>query len=127
MPSVPALLATCFWCVIPHIPETGASEVFAWYTSMGEIFDVEAGFTVEASIGGRGRVQPGALPACEAARTVHVGPFEGLETAYAEMQAWMGANGHTPATGPWEVYLTDPQQAPPSEWRTELIWPFQLL
>ena len=114
-----------------YLQETGvdmsATQVFAWYTGMGEVFDVEAGFTVEAPVEGRGRVQPGALPACEAARTLHVGPYEALPAANAAMQAWMAANGRTPAAGPWEVYLNDPQTAPPSEWQTELIWPIRLL
>jgi effector-binding domain-containing protein len=36
---------------------------------------------------------------------------------------WVKREGIELAPAMWEMYLTDPSTAPPSEWRTELFWP----
>jgi effector-binding domain-containing protein len=58
------------------------------------------------------------------ARTVYRGPYEGLGTAWGEFNAWIAANGHTPAPDLWECYVAGPESSPdPATWRTELNRP----
>jgi effector-binding domain-containing protein len=88
------------------------------------IFDFEVGIPVTAPIAATGRVRPGHLPGATVARTVHHGPYEGLASAWAELEAWITAAGHTPAPGLWERYIAGPESAPdPATWRTELNRP----
>src|SRR5918993_2238552 len=77
-------------------------------------FDVEAGFPVAAAIVADGPVVPGMLPGGRTVEAVHVGPYETLPAAYAAMAAWIRGHGLRSSPGRWEVYLTDPDQAPPS-------------
>lgn len=64
------------------------------------------------------------LPGGPAASTVHTGPYETLPDAYAAIQQWIEQQGLTPASAPWEVYLTDPAENPdPGQWKTEIFWP----
>ena len=68
-----------------------------------------------------GRVKAGQWPAATVARTVYHGEYEGLGSAWAELNAWITAQGHT--TGPefWEIYVAGPESSSdPATWRTEL-------
>ncbi len=89
-----------------------------------DIFDFEIGVPVAGPIATVGRVHAGELPAATVARTVHRGPYEGLGAAWGELDAWIAANGHTPAPNLWEFYVTGPESsADPADWRTELNRP----
>jgi len=99
--------------------------VFSRYFDFGdETVDFEAGIVVTAPFRGDGEVRASTIGDCEAAVTVHVGPYDTLSSTYEALQAWIKTQGRTPATAMWEVYLTDPDQEPdPSKWRTEVYWP----
>jgi effector-binding domain-containing protein len=88
------------------------------------IFDFEICVPVLRAVAAAGRVEPGLLAAATVARTVYHGPYEGLGAAWPQLDAWIKAQGRSPAPGLWEVYLTDPSANPdPSTWRTELNRP----
>ena len=66
------------------------------------------------------------LPGGSAASTIHSGPYETLNEAYAAIEAWMQAEGVSPAGAPWDSYITDPAEFPdPQDWKTEVIWPIE--
>jgi AraC family transcriptional regulator len=74
--------------------------------------------------GGEADIIHDTLPAGPAAFTVHSGPYEKLVEAHAALEAWIEAEGLTPAGAPWESYVTDPGDHPdPKDWKTELFWP----
>lgn len=75
---------------------------------------------------GDGNVIRELLPAGPAATTIHMGPYDGLQDAYAEVEQWIAANGRKAAGAPWEVYLNDPGDFPdPKDWKTEIFWPLE--
>ena len=87
-------------------------------------FDFELGVSVSGSVRAEGRVHASRLPATRVARTIHHGSYEGLAAAWAELDDWMLANGHTQAPGLWERYLIGPASEPdPAKWQTELNHP----
>jgi effector-binding domain-containing protein len=88
------------------------------------VFDFEIGVPVATPIAAAGRVKPGQLPAALVARTVYRGPYEGLAAAWAELNAWIVAEGHSPGSELWECYVTGPESDPdPASWSTELSRP----
>ena len=90
-------------------------------------FDFEIGVPVRARVAAAGRVKAGHLRAATVARTVYHGPYEGLGPAWAEFDAWIAAQGHTPAPDLWECYVAGPESNPdPATWRTELNRPLIL-
>lgn len=106
----------------------GVSPTGPWFTHHlrmdPDIFDFEIGVPVAGPITPSGRVQPGQLPAAKVARTVYRGPYEGLGEAWAEFDAWIESQGHTPAPDLWEIYVSGPETSPdPATWRTELNRP----
>jgi len=89
-----------------------------------DIFDFELGVPVTAPISATGRVVAGQLPAARVARTVYHGDYEGLGPAWAEFDAWITVQSHTPGPDLWERYLAGPESNPdPATWRTELNRP----
>jgi AraC family transcriptional regulator len=74
----------------------------------------------------QGDVLAETLPGGPAAVTIHSGPYDQLQAAYAALEEWIAANGFHPAGAPWEAYLNDPADHPnPQDWKTEVYWPFQ--
>jgi effector-binding domain-containing protein len=89
-----------------------------------DVFDFEIGVPVKAAVAAAGRMKPGRLPATTVARTTYRGDYEGLGPAWGEFDAWIAAEGHTPAPDLWERYVVGPESNPdPAAWRTELIRP----
>ena len=87
-------------------------------------FDFEIGVPVRAPVTPVGRVQAGALPGGQAARTVYRGGYEGLGAAWGAFESWLRAHGHTPAPELWESYVAGPESsANPADWQTEFTRP----
>jgi AraC family transcriptional regulator len=98
-------------------------------TSVG-LVTLETGMRVAAHSGewtageGGGDVLAATLPGGPAAVTIHSGPYDQLQAAYAALEEWIAANGFRPAGAPWEAYLNDPADHPnPQDWKTEVCWP----
>jgi effector-binding domain-containing protein len=88
------------------------------------VFEFELAVPVAAPITPAGRVVNSELPATTVARTIYRGPYEGLAAAWGEFQAWIVAQGRTPAPWLWETYATGPaDSSDPSQWQTELTRP----
>ena len=94
---------------------------------------LETGMRVAAHSGewaaskGEGDVLAEILPGGLAAVTIHSGPYEKLQAAYAALEEWIAANGFHPAGAPWEAYLNDPADHPnPQDWKTEVCWPLKV-
>jgi AraC family transcriptional regulator len=98
-------------------------------TSVG-LVTFETGMRVTAHSGdwtaadGQGDVLAETLPAGPAATTIHCGPYDQLQDAYAAVEEWIAANGFRPSGAPWEAYLNDPADHPnPQDWKTGVYWP----
>jgi effector-binding domain-containing protein len=91
--------------------------------------EIEVGWPVASEIEPGDRVGTGTLAAGRYVIGRHVGPFDGLENANAELQDWAEGQGvewamhgdHWDAR--YESYLSDPQTEPdPSAWRTDILY-----
>lgn len=89
-----------------------------------DVFDFEIAVPVGATVVATGRVEASQLPATKVARTVYRGGYEGLGQAWGELEAWIAAQGLTPGTDFWEVYLVGPEsEDDPAAYCTELNRP----
>jgi effector-binding domain-containing protein len=102
-----------------------AGPLFSHHLRMApDIFDFEIGVPVTEPVDPVGRVQASELPAATVAQTVYQGPYESLGEAWGELDAWIKAEGHTPAADLWECYVVGPESTPdPAGYRTELNRP----
>src|SRR5580658_1222223 len=82
-------------------------------TSVG-LVTLETGMRVTGHSGewtvadGEGEVLAETLPGGLAAATIHFGPYDKLQDAYAAVEEWIAANGFRQNGAPWEAYLNDP-------------------
>lgn len=100
----------------------------AWFTHHFKVpdstFDFEVGVAVPKEVTPAGRMKPSSLPTGKVAHAVYHGPYEKLGAAWGEFMKWIEAQGHTPKSDLWEVYVTGPDANPdPKTWRTEFYRP----
>jgi effector-binding domain-containing protein len=81
---------------------------------------VEVGVELTRPCALTGRVVASALPAGQAAMTVHRGSYAGLGEAHDDVRAWCRAQGWAPAGPRWEVY--GPHSDDPADVWTEVYW-----
>jgi uncharacterized protein YndB with AHSA1/START domain/effector-binding domain-containing protein len=86
-----------------------------------DVFDYEIAIPVDAAPKPTGRVVVSKLPACEVARTMYRGGYEGLGAAWGRFGKWIETTGKKTRGELWEVYVADGQSG--GETRTELWRP----
>ncbi|GAB2862027.1 GyrI-like domain-containing protein [Lentzea nigeriaca] len=118
--DIAAVLAGC------GIEPTGAP--FARYHRLADgRFRVEAGYPVGVAIDRADGVHPSVLPGGPAARTVHLGPYEAMESAYGALTSWVRARGGDVVGDAWEIYFSDPEiERDPAAWRTGVVQPYRM-
>ncbi len=63
------------------------------------------------------------VPARTLAIAVHTGPYDSIGATYETLVRWIAEHGRT-IVGPCEeTYMTDPAEAPPEEYVTEVAFP----
>ena len=118
------------WLDERGIAPTGRPLIRYHVIDMPEV-EVSVGLPIESGAVGDGRIEAGELPAGRYAVLVHVGPYEELVQANADLQRWAaergiafdGGDGAPGWAGRVEFYLTDPLADPdPLAWRTEVAY-----
>jgi AraC family transcriptional regulator len=122
-------LASLFGAVFGYAMKNGVelrSPPTTIYEAWGPgMVTIHAGMMV-ASANPPAEIHKATLPACEAAVTIHTGPYDGLGDAHAAVEQWLAEQGLDKAGPPREVYLTDPGEVPdPKQWKTQIIWPIR--
>jgi AraC family transcriptional regulator len=104
---------------------TPAGPPFArYYNSDPGAFDTEAGIPFTGSFMLTGdEIRVTKLPACRAAKTLHIGPYHTLSQEYRRIEKWLADEGLRAGDGPWESYLDDDSKMPEKHLRTEVYWP----
>lgn len=130
--GLPEFFGSAFGRIAEFIEREGgkvAGMPCAVYYSVSEpAVDVEAVmpavFDVLENLPAEGDVIPVDLPGGPAIEYVYFGPYDAMAPIYAEIEAWLKANGKETAGPPREVYFSEPA-GDPSTWETHVIWPFR--
>jgi effector-binding domain-containing protein len=85
--------------------------------------DLELGVPVDGTFAGEGEVIEGVLPGGTVASTIHVGSDRSIGQAYGALTSWIAEQGREIAGAPVEIYVSDPDETPPEELRTEIRFP----
>jgi effector-binding domain-containing protein len=130
IPELPAFFEDAFTTVMAALQRHGIEPtgppIGLYPSAPTDRVEVAAGFPTAEPIEADGRVVPVELPGGRAVEAVHVGPYDTMETTYAELQEWMAAEHLEPVGPMWECYLSDPSAEPdPSTWRTRIVWPIR--
>ncbi len=85
--------------------------------------DIEVGFEVAAPVD-LPEVRMSALSAGREAVLTHHGPYMHIPETFVALEAWVADNAVSRGV-PREVYLSDPNEIPMAERRTEIVWPIE--
>ena len=97
----------------------------AYYNEDMQDLDIEIGFPVAHELPGRGEIQAGEIPGGKIATCLHTGPYDQVGPAYEAISRWMEENGYEPAGPAYEIYLNDPEEVPPEELQTLIMFPLK--
>jgi effector-binding domain-containing protein len=127
--ALPQVLGQAYGAIAHYLGALGeqpAGAPFAAYYNMDmENLDVEIGIPVAKKLAGKDEIKAGELPGGKVATCLHVGPYSEVEPAYAALSEWIEANGYQPTGVAYEMYLNDPNQTPPQELQTQIVFPLQ--
>ena len=88
----------------------------------GDTMRFRAGVFVSAEDAGKaeGEVKSAVMPAGDAIKGTHVGPYASLNQSHKALWDYFDENGLEKAMPVWEIYIDDPQGTPEAELRTEI-------
>jgi effector-binding domain-containing protein len=123
------VMGEAYGTIAQYLGELGeypAGPPFAAYHNMDmQNLDLEIGFPVARELPGRGDIQAGEIAGGNAATCLYTGPYEDIEQPYEALSQWMEENGYQPTGVAYEMYLNDPQETPPEELQTQIVFPLK--
>lgn len=97
-----------------------------YYNEDMENLDIEMGVPVQDEIKGEGRIKSSKLPGGKFAVSMHIGPYREIEKTYTKLMEEIKEKGYdmapTEKGGCYELYLSDPQDTPENELKTEVYF-----
>lgn len=127
--DLPQVLGKSYGAIMQHLAEMGemphGAPFVAYYNMDMENLDIEIGFPVGKPLSGKDEIQPGEMPAGQYAATLHIGPYNQVEPAYQALTAWVQEHGYEPSGVAYEIYLNDPDETPPAELKTQILFPIK--
>jgi len=127
--DLPQTLGEAYGAIAQYLGELGeqpAGPPFAAYHNMDmQNLDVEIGIPVSKKLAGRDDIQASEIPSGKAATCLHVGPYAEIEPAYTALSEWMKDNGYKATGVAYEIYLNDPEETPPQELQTQIVFPLK--
>ncbi len=127
--DLPSILGKSYGAIGAYLGRLGqqpsGAPFVAYYNSDMQNLDLEIGFPVAKKLSGQGEIQPGEIPAGNAAGCLHVGPYDKVQAAYQALGEWMQAKGYEGTGVCYEIYLNDPQHTPPESLQTQILFPIK--
>jgi len=127
--NISTMLGEAYGAVAQYLGELGeypaGPPYAAYYNDDMQNLDIEAGFPVARELEGRDQIEAGTIPGGEAATCMHIGPYDEIEAAYAALTEWIEDQGREPTGICYEMYLNDPDEVPPEELQTQILFPLK--
>ena len=127
--ELPQELGKAYGAIAQYLGELGeqpAGAPFAGYFNMDmSNLEVEIGFPVSRAFPGKDDIKPSEIPGGKSARCLYTGPYNEIEPAYNALTAWAEENGYQTTGVAYEFYLNDPQETPPQELMTQIVFPLK--
>lgn len=127
--KLPQVLGKALSDIAQYLEEVGEEPAgppyVAYYNMNMKKLDLEIGFPVSKKIVGKGDIKASEIPAGNTARCLYVGPYNKISPAYNALSKWIKDHGYKIKGVSYEIYLNDPNQTPPEELMTEIVFPLK--
>ena len=123
------VMGQTFGKLMEYLGKAGAQPAgppFAAYYNMDmEDLDVEIGFPVNEAVKGEGEIEGKEIPGGKFASCLYTGPYENFELPYNALSEWLQEQGKQGAGISYEFYLNDPENTPPDQLQTQILFPLK--
>jgi effector-binding domain-containing protein len=127
--DLPAIMGRSYGTIGAYLGRMGrqpaGAPFVAYHNQDMQNLDLEIGFPVAKGLPGEGEIQPGEIPGGKAASCMHIGPYDKIAAAYEALEQWMQSKGRQGTGVCYEIYLNDPQQTPPGQLQTQILFPIK--
>ena len=125
--NLPEFFEKAFGGVMQYLGGLGESPSgmpFGAYFNMDmKAFKIAAGFPVEKPVEGNGEILAEVIPGGKYLSTIHEGPYDAMEPAYAALNDFAKEKGLEPTGVVYEYYLNDPGEGEDIIPLTEIRFP----
>jgi len=125
--GLPKLLGESYGKIGEYLAELGeqpAGAPFAAYYNMDmQDLDVEIGFPVAKPLARKGDIQASEVPGGKLGYVLHIGRYSEIAPAYDALTEYVIEQGYEPTGVSYEFYLNDPEETPPEQLKTQIIFP----
>jgi effector-binding domain-containing protein len=127
--NLPQVLGQGYGAIAQYLGELGeqpAGPPFAIYYNMDMAdLDIELGFPVARQFPGRAEIKASEIPGGRVATCLYTGPYSDIAPAYEALSQWLKDKGYEASGVVYEFYLNDPDQTPPPELQTQIVFPLK--
>jgi effector-binding domain-containing protein len=95
----------------------------AYYNMNMQDLDVEIGFPVARTLPASGDIQASVIPAGVFATCHFTGPYQDIGPAYETLTQFIQHSGRQPSGVAYEYYLNNPNETPPEDLQTRIVFP----
>ncbi|WP_066639011.1 GyrI-like domain-containing protein [Desulfolucanica intricata] len=125
--KLPKVLGDAYKLIMEYLDEIdeypAGAPFTAYYNMDMQDLDVEIGFPVWDALPGKNEIKSSEIQEGRHAVTIHVGPYNKIESAYNALKQWIKDKGYTPTGVAYEFYLNDPAQTPENKLKTRIQLP----
>ena len=125
--ELPVVIGPLYGRIMAYVGEMGAAPTgapfVAYYNMDMADLDIEVGFPVDRALPSRGDLAAGVLAAGAYATCMHIGPYDQVGPAYSALTEFVQQQGRTPTGVAYEFYFNSPQDTPPEQLQTLVMFP----
>lgn len=127
--NLPQTLGETYGAIAQYLAELGeepaGAPFIAYYNMDMQNLDVAIGFPVTRQLAGKKPIDTHEMPTGKVATCVHTGPYNQVGLAYEALSTWMAKDGYEATGIAYEYYLNDPQETPPEQLMTQILFPLK--
>ena len=127
--ALPEVVGQAYGKIAGYLAELGkvpaGAPFVAYYNMDMQDLDIEIGFPVAKPQEGKGEIRASQVPGGKLAFALHTGPYREIGPAYEALTQYVREQGCEPTGVSYEFYLNDPQETPPAELQTQVVFPLK--
>ncbi len=125
--ELPGVIGPLYGRIMAYVGEMGAAPTgapfVAYYNMDMADLDIEVGFPVDRALPSRGDLSGSVLASGDYATCMHIGPYDQVGPAYTALTEFVQQLGRTPTGVAYEFYYNSPQETPPEQLQTLVMFP----
>ncbi len=124
--ELPVTLGLCYNKIITYLQneslQMNGAPFVVYYNMDMENLDIEIGIPIASEAKGNEEIISSIIPSGKYVSTIHVGPYDTLESAYKDLGQFLEDKKLQPSGIAYEFYLNDPSEVTLEEIQTKIMF-----